>query len=79
MSRRQFVYQPLLTCLIVKLDRPVDLTALLRDVKLDLKLLLPHIITTTNKVNYFPLDLEVWIETFYFREKNDVLLVVIII
>ena len=63
----------------MKLDRSVDLPALLGDVQLDLKLLLPHIITTTNKVNYFSLDLEVWIETFYFREKNDVLLVVIII
>ena len=63
----------------MKLDRSVDLPALLGDVQLDLKLLLPHIITTTNKVNYLSLDLEVWIETFYFREKNDVLLVVIII
>ena len=36
-----------LTCLIVKLDRPVDLPALLGDVKLDLKLLLPHVITGT--------------------------------
>ena len=36
-----------LTCLIVKLDRPVDLPALLGDVKLDLKLLLPHVIAGT--------------------------------